>query len=85
MTKIPKIEYGEYRRILTVLRCGCDSPYGVSCHRCNDTGSIFWVNGYSFPYDEKGEEQAIHAAKKSFQVEQVVNGSPDDPVRPPWE
>lgn len=31
------------------------------CYKCDGTGSVFWVNGYAYPYTPRGEHLARSA------------------------
>ena len=50
---------------LTVMKCwACDGGRDGRnrCTKCSGVGSIFWVNGRTYPYTPRGEKVARTAA-----------------------
>lgn len=57
---------------IEVLRCWHCAGTGESCHKCRNTGSLFWAGGYAFPYTPKGEK----SARASLNPRNVGEGKP---------
>jgi hypothetical protein len=57
---------------LTVLRCHHCSAGRDWCAHCQNTRTIFWVSGRSFPYSPEGEKQARRASNDGVKTSHLA-------------